>query len=398
MDLSSALRSLEQSLWYLTHGRLNEGLDVLCQAREQLPAEQKLLWGMLNDLYEATAHFMRTEQRLHEASRCFTDADRERVARLEAVSALLRSTQFSSFAPLSADLLLSSAPSDKSILALSLQRKSCPAVSPLTSSDILPALYINCFGRFAVRRFDASGSLVELCRNLKGRAILRYLVSRPDHQASMDMLMTDLWPEEDVETARHKLQVAVSALRCSLNREYAQTPGGGYLLCKSRIYQLNPEVTVQSDVAEFLALYREGTRAPNPAEAALCYERACKLYTGPFLTEDLYAGWSFLTREELTKNYLIMCQKLAEYHLKSGNHEATLAWAQAILKIDRCDEDAYQLLMRAYAASGRRSEALRRYQQCQQALAEELRVSPMPETQQLLQAILHGQLDRKESY
>src|SRR5262249_41383870 len=129
----------------------------------------------------------------------------------------------------------------------------------------------------------------------------------------------------------------------------------------------------------------------DPEVAVHCYERACKLYTGPFLPEDLYAEWPFLVREELNKAYLSMCRKLATYYLASGNYEATLTWAQAMLTIDRCEEDAYRFLIRAYAASGRRTEALRRYQQCQQALAEELGVSPMQETQLVLQTILHGE-------
>jgi DNA-binding SARP family transcriptional activator len=387
-DLSSALTYLEQGLSCLMQSRLFEGLDLLRQARDQLSVGQELLGGMLDAIQEAAAGYLRAEQMLHEASRRFADADRERQSHLATLIAFLRTAQSPSLAPISVDFSARSVLSDLSGAPVSL--RNMPSLVPLPSAepDALPALYINCFGHFAVRRFDISGSPVELCRNLKGQAILRYLVTRPDHQASMDILMTDLWPEEDAEVARHKLQVAVSALRCSLNREYVQTSGGGYILCKDHVYQLNPAVEIHTDIAEFLALYQEGCRARSLVEAALCYERACRLCSGPFLTEDLYAEWSFLLREELTKAHLTMCSKLAEYNLERGNYEAAIAWAQAILKIDRCDEDAYQLLMRAYAASGRRSEALRRYQQCQQALAEELGVSPMPETQQLLQTIL----------
>jgi DNA-binding SARP family transcriptional activator len=47
--------------------------------------------------------------------------------------------------------------------------------------------------------------------------------------------------------------------------------------------------------------------------------------------------------------------------------------------------------MCSYAAEGCRSEALRLYQRCEQMLAEELGVPPLPETTALFYAILHGE-------
>jgi len=46
------------------------------------------------------------------------------------------------------------------------------------------------------------------------------------------------------------------------------------------------------------------------------------------------------------------------------------------------------LLMRAYAAQGRRNEALRQYKRCKRVLLEELGAPPMPETVNLFQSIL----------
>ena len=59
-----------------------------------------------------------------------------------------------------------------------------------------------------------------------------------------------------------------------------------------------------------------------------------------------------------------------------------------ILTENRCDETAYRQLMQAYAAQGRRSEALRQFQHCKQILHEELGISPTPETTHVYHSIL----------
>ena len=255
---------------------------------------------------------------------------------------------------------------------------------------MLPALYATCFGRFEVRRSDPSSQPINLCHNLKGQAILRYLIAQPKHRETADMLMTVLWPEDAPEAALHKLRIAVSALRCSLNRNFASEPGGGYILCKDQVYQLNPSVALQSDVDEFLALYQAGQQASSSAAAVVLYEEACRLYTGPFLAEDLYTDWSAMQREELSQAYVAMCGKLAEFNLENGRYKEAATWATAILKVDQCDEEAYCQLIRTYAAEGRRSDALRQYQRCQRVLAEELGVQPTPETQKLLHMLLNS--------
>src|SRR5437588_3372983 len=120
-------------------------------------------------------------------------------------------------------------------------------------SDGLPALYFTCFGHFGVKR---SGRPLYLCSNRNGQAILRYLVAQSGHRVTMDTLMALLWPDDEPEVAHHKLQVAISALRRSLNNGYTSDAGGGYILCKNGVYQLNPAVPIRSDIDELQAFYQ----------------------------------------------------------------------------------------------------------------------------------------------
>lgn len=231
---------------------------------------------------------------------------------------------------------------------------------PLDNSNTLPALYFTCFGHFEVRRLNQT---ISLCSNRNGQAILRYLVAQPGHCATIDTLMTMLWPEGELEVAQPKLHNAICALRRSLNHGYNCKSGGGYILCKNRIYHLSPKVTIQTDVDEFLQCYRIGQQITE--ERTALYERACRLYTGPFLSEDIYADWSFLQREQLSRTYLAMCRELVDYYFTSKRYEDATKWATAMLKENHCDEVAHQYLIQVYAAQGCRCEALQQYRYCE---------------------------------
>jgi DNA-binding SARP family transcriptional activator len=250
-------------------------------------------------------------------------------------------------------------------------------------STTLPALYITCFGRFEVRRL---GKPVVLCSSHNGQNILRYLVVKSEHCATSDKLQALFWPEDEPEVAQNKLHIAISALRRSLNHGYTCKPACGYILYKNRVYHLNPAVVIQTDLDEFLHYYQAGQCTGE--ERAAFYEKACCLYTGPFLPEDMYADWSFLQREQLNRTYLAMCRVLADHYLHIKHYEDSAKWATAILKENSCDEAAHRQLIQIYAAQGYRSEAIQQYQRCQLLLREELGVQPLPETVLAFQNIL----------
>jgi DNA-binding SARP family transcriptional activator len=253
-------------------------------------------------------------------------------------------------------------------------------------SAALPPLEITCFGGFEVRRGDRP---VRLCSNRNGQAILRFLVAQPRHCSSMDILMDAFWPKDAPEIARHKLHCALSALRRSLNDGYTDCKGGGYLLSRNGMYELNPSIVIRIDIDEFLARYCGGRQSGGSA-AIVHYEAACALYQGPFLPEDLYADWSLLRREQLEKTYLLMCEALATHYLAAARPDEVAEWASRIIKVRPCDEAAFRQLMRASAVAGRRDDAVRQYRRCELLLRAELGVQPSPETTALLRTILCG--------
>lgn len=394
-DAGSTHQLIQHGLDSLLQGNNADGMSMLAQAHARLASEKTQIVVLLETAINVCARCNLAQEALLNAGRAYAKAEAEKQAQLNKLADILSAQDGQHSAT-----PLAIIPLHRPLAHQNEEQKSTPSAGDITStlplssptrSDCLPALTITCFGEFIVRR---GGNLLELCRSRHGQAILRYLIAQPGYRATAETLMGVLWPDEEPAVARRRLQVATSSLRSSLNQGYDCDPGGGYILCRNQLYQINSSVTLQTDVDKFLKLYQAGQRA-NPPEMIATYEHACRLYRGPFLAEDLYESWSMRRREQLSQAYLTMCSVLSTHFLEAAHYERAAHWAKAILNENRCDEEAHRQLMRAYAAQGRRSDALRQYHACKQILMEELGVAPMPETLQIYQDTLLGQISFK---
>jgi len=383
---------LERGIHCTQQGRHVEGVIYLALARERLSPDHMHFAAALDTFIQSHSCYWQAQQALYTASKRFVEADTEQQTQLVALEKLLlvlreemdRVPQPHSIAKSTKNSWEHLSPQSPQLpfTDFNFEQSSLLPHSLHKDPDILPALYFTCFGRFEVRRL---GQPILLCSSRSGQTILRYLVMQPGYSATSDALMALLWPEDDPEVAQPKLHSAISALRRSLNHGYNCNPGCGYIVCKNRIYFLNPVTVIRTDVDEFLQCYEAEQQTGE--ERIVLYEKACSLYTGPFLSEDLYADWSFLQREHLNRVYLTMCRTLTDHYLKTICYDDAAKWATAILKVNRCDEEAHRQLIQIYAAQGRRIEALKQYQRCESLLREELGVTPLPETTQVFQKL-----------
>ncbi len=398
-EASTVFSLLERGIQCARQGAYAEGVAFFVLAREHLTSESAALAAALDAIVKSNANYWQAQQMLHLASKRFAEADVEQKNSLLAIERQLptlseetgQETQpltqpqpLQLFAGQLQPAQKSSNVQTASAVSQAPHEAMNEPASRLEENSALPGLYITCFGRFEVRRLDET---VALCQNRSGQTILRYLIAQPKYSASRDALMAILWPEDEPGVALRKLQIAVSALRRSLNRGYATDAGGGYILYKEPFYFLNPAVTLRTDVDEFLSLW-QAARSTGGSEAIKLFEQAMCLYTSAFLVEDMYADWSADRREKLSQISLSMCRALSSFYLEAGRYEEAERWVVENLKGDRCDEGAHRQLMQIYFARGQRSEALRQYQRCKRILAEELGIAPTQETIDLLQTLL----------
>lgn len=357
MSDSSALRALQQGLQHAQRAHYGDALGLFMQAHAALLGTQSQLLLTLEAYIDSHRRFWDKQEALHLASKHFAHAQAEHLALLTEL---------------------------EQVLTVSDNLADVLPISPSELPNSPGGLQISCFGRFSVQ---CAGQPLVLCRNRSGQTILRILCIQPQHRIQAEVLMDALWPEDAPDVARHKLHVAVSALRQSLQQGGLLTKARNVLSYVNECYELSSELQFQIDVDLFEAAYQAG-KLVAPGQAVEQYSRACRLYKGPLLPEDMYADWAQIRREQLTLMFLDMCAVLADAGLQSRRYNAAIHWASRILEENRCDETAYAILIRAYAGSGRRAEALRQFQRCKKTLYSELGVEPVAELCELAEALM----------
>lgn len=205
----------------------------------------------------------------------------------------------------------------------------------------------------------------------KVQALLAYLALERSRPIARERLATLLWSRTGDERARHNLRQALSRIR-SVCSELVDTVGGGV--------RLDP-AACKIDVVVFAGL------ASSDEVADL--QRALELYRGDLLadynsSEPEYQDWLQLTRGRLRMQACEVADRLAGLLRDQGREGEAIDVLNRLLWIDPANESAHRDLMQLFAHAGRRSEALRQYQDCAAALASELDAEPGPETQQLL--------------
>jgi DNA-binding SARP family transcriptional activator len=92
------------------------------------------------------------------------------------------------------------------------------------------------------------------------------------------------------------------------------------------------------------------------------YRSARALYRGEVLPEDRYEQWPIGRRDALHRDYLGLLTDLASLYESQGAEALAIDILQQLVTADAGREEAHRSLMRLYAATGTRQQALRQYQ------------------------------------
>lgn len=222
----------------------------------------------------------------------------------------------------------------------------------------------------------------------KTKLLVKLLAVQPHHQLHREQLMEALYPEQDPEQAASNLHRTLHLARRALEPELASASQSHFLTTDGQQVRLQAPDGVWIDLTAF---EQAAAAAWGSAEVA-SYEAALALYTGDLLIEDLYEDWVTVRREQLRELHRSLLRKLARLYERAEQWEASIDRLKELLVADPVDEDAHRRLMRLYALTGRRGQALQQYRHCCDLLQRTLDAEPEAATVKLHAEIADSKL------
>lgn len=212
-------------------------------------------------------------------------------------------------------------------------------------------------------------------------ALCAFLVLNRRRRITREEVQAVFWPDAAPESAQERLRRALYLLRQAI------APYTSLIAAEGAELTIAPEADLWVDYEAFDRLLLDAYHQDPPARDLL--EGAISLYTDDLL-KDIYHDWALLEREHARQQMLTALRTLLTVCQQQHDWLAVMRHARALLTYDPYQEVAHRALMRAHAATGDRSAALRQYQQCVAILRDELGADPLPDTTQLYEEIRQG--------
>jgi predicted ATPase/DNA-binding SARP family transcriptional activator len=210
----------------------------------------------------------------------------------------------------------------------------------------------------------------------RAKSLVKLLALTPERRLHREQVVELLWPGGD-PAGRGLHQVLYTARR-ALGEE-----AGARLALRDDVVALDGD-GLWVDVDAFEEAAAEARAQPGIDRHAA----AVALYSGELLPEDRYEDWTTARRQSLREMHLGLLIELAELQVATRDAAGAVESLQRAVVEDPLHEPAHRELMRLFAATGRRQQALAQYQQLRQALKRELEADPDPETRALYRELL----------
>lgn len=230
----------------------------------------------------------------------------------------------------------------------------------------------------SLQLYDTAGDEVRaVLAQPRRAALLVYLaMAAPRGFQRRDRLLALFWADQDEVRARNALSQAIHFLRRALGADTILSRG-------------DDEVTVSREKVWCDALELESALASGRTEEAL------ELYRGPFLdgvhissaAEDL-ERWIDDERTRFGEYYAQALKRMADEREAVGDHAGAAVWLRKLVVRDPLDPNAALRFMRALAAAGDNSGALRHARVHETLIREEIGCPVHPEIAAFRQTLL----------
>ncbi len=252
---------------------------------------------------------------------------------------------------------------------------------------------VQTFGGFSLW---ADGRVAHKGLGLSGRVLAAFLFVNQGQVFRREKLLGLFWGDLSEHRARRAMNTAVWRLRTILaTAAGARRPN--LLHSEAGEIMLLPSDAVDVDTRQLeFCVEQLWSRTHDPKPGFNETERqslkaSLARYQGPFL-EDLDDEWVLQMRERMHCIYLRGLILLMADYAAVGYFEEALDFARRVLVADPLRERVQRHVMRLYVLNGQRAEATRQFNRCRSLLRKECGVDPMPQTVELHERIVSGEI------
>jgi DNA-binding SARP family transcriptional activator len=218
----------------------------------------------------------------------------------------------------------------------------------------------------------------------KAAALVKLLTLASGHRLHREQTMDLLWPKLGRKAASNNLRRVLHVARRTLD----PAAGSRYLASEDESLVLCPIGELWVDVEAFEKATVTARRSRDPA----AYKAAVELYAGDLLPGDRYEQWTEDRREELRQLHLALLLELAGLYEERDERVPAVEVLRRTIAEEPTLEEAHAGLMRLYALSNRRAQAIAQYERLQEILSRQLGAEPSIATRSLRDEIAAGRI------
>jgi DNA-binding SARP family transcriptional activator len=241
-------------------------------------------------------------------------------------------------------------------------------------------------GKFSFSKQDHRVGFGELQDSLKLQELLAYLLMHTDRPVAREELSEAVWNERPAPQAYAYAGRALTLLNTILGQEHLS------LLYEAGRVQWDQTLDLQVDVHQFEAILAEASTSLEEPVQPQCLVRlfaGADLYRGPFL-DGFYNPWCSEIRSRLEQKFLQFLEILMNVCKKLKDYDRGIDYGLRAVRLEPSRESTHRGLMQLFYLAGDRTSALRQYQHCKDALAEDLNTQPGEKTVNLYRQFQGG--------
>lgn len=213
--------------------------------------------------------------------------------------------------------------------------------------------------------------------------LFAYLCVNHNRLVFREVLIEKLWPEKPLTQSRSALNTSLWRLNHCLETHSVKDfisldrNSNSVSLLAQRPNKVFDFQNLRTCVLEMESV--DNKHSHLPAETLSRWITALDRYVGPF-HPNLDSHWIVQERERFRCLYIRGCQFMLQYFCETQRYELALSYGRKILKLDELREYTQRQVIWLYVMNGQRNRAKDQFEKLKTLLAEELGVTPMPET------------------